>query len=154
MTSVRLPVSLALLLALLLAAGPTLAQDGLANRFTMQKTENGFVRLDTQTGEMSLCTEAEGGIVCRMAADERRAFEEQFASLSGRVAALEALADIDGRQSPMIAPPDRALPDDAEIERTLGVMEKMMRGFFGMIDELRTDRERRDGGAEPAPDRT
>lgn len=151
MKSIRLPLLLALSLA---AAAPALAQDGLANRFTMQKTENGFVRMDTQTGEMSMCTEANGEIVCKMAADERHAFEEQLARLSARVAALEKNAAGDGLQPSMIAPPESALPDDAEIERTLGVMEKMMRGFFGMVDELRKDFDKDEAAREPAPDHT
>ena len=151
MKSIRLPLALSLSLV---AATPSLAQDALANRFTMQKTENGFVRMDTQTGEMSLCTEANGEIVCKMAADERHAYEEQIAALSRRVTALEKTVSGDGLQPSMIAPPYGVLPDDAEIERTLGVMEKMMRGFFGMVDELRKDFDKDEAAREPAPNHT
>lgn len=151
MKFIRLPLLLALSFS---AAAPALAQDGLANRFTMQKTENGFVRMDTQTGEMSMCAETDGEIVCKMAADERHAFEDQLARLSARVAALEKKAAGDDLQPSMIAPPDSALPDDAEIERTLGVMEKMMRRFFGMVDEMRKDFDKDAAPREPAPDHT
>jgi hypothetical protein len=75
-------------------AGPAFAQEPVANRFTLEKTGNGFVRMDTETGEMSICTEREGQLVCRLAADERRAFEETLSDLSDRVAALEQRLDI------------------------------------------------------------
>jgi hypothetical protein len=73
---------------------PAFAQEPVANRFTLEKTGNGFVRMDTETGEMSICTEREGQLVCRLAADERRAFEETLSDLSDRVAALEQRLDI------------------------------------------------------------
>ena len=62
-------------LALLISA-QAFSQEPIANRFTMEKTENGFVRMDTLTGEMSICSEKADQLVCRLAADERRAFEQ------------------------------------------------------------------------------
>ncbi len=72
---------------LLLPANPEVqAQQG---RFVMERTEGGFVRLDTFTGEMSVCNESDGQIVCRMAADERRALEEEIDLLEERITELE-----------------------------------------------------------------
>lgn len=136
-----------------LGAVPTVAQEPIANRFTLEKTENGFVRMDTQTGEMSICSEKEGQLVCRLAADERRAFEETLSDLSARVAALEQRLKIET----LDVKPD-GIPDEAELDRALNAMNKMMRGFFGMVEELRKEF---DEGAEnpgvpsqPVPDRT
>ena len=39
---------------------------------------NGYVRMDTQTGEMSICEEKSGQLVCKMAADERTAFQDEI----------------------------------------------------------------------------
>lgn len=127
-----------------------LAQEPATHRFIMEKSESGFVRMDVQTGEMSICTEQSGQLVCKISADERRAFEESLSELSGRVADLEARLDAldqsDG--SPGVA-------DEAELDRALGTMEEVMRRFFGMVDELRKNYEDGPGvPPEPVPDRT
>jgi len=145
----RLAMLSASALAVLMSA-QAFSQEPAANRFTMEKTENGFVRMDTQTGEMSICTEKAGQLVCRLSADERRAFEETLSDLSARVAALEQRLDA-------IAPPAKGadIPDEAELDRAIGAMEKMMRRFFGMVEELQKDfGDSPKAPPEPVPDRT
>ncbi|MBU4531197.1 MAG: hypothetical protein KUA43_13625 [Hoeflea sp.] len=134
----------------LMMSAPANSQEPIANRFTMEKTENGFVRMDTLTGEMSICAEKAGQLVCRLSADERRAFEETLSDLSARVAALEQRFDT-------VAPPSgmNDIPDEAELDRALGAMEKMMRRFFGMVEELQRDFDDKPTiPPEPIPDRT
>lgn len=138
--------------AVIVAAAPASAEDGLSNRFTMEKTENGYIRMDRQTGEMSLCVEQAGQLVCKLAADERRAFEEALSDLSARVAALEELAARESRN--FSVQPRETLPDDEEIERSLTIMEKTMRRFFDMFDELRKDLDQDKDKAAPPPSRT
>lgn len=99
-------------------------------RYRMEKTETGFVRLDTLSGEISLCREQEGQIVCRMAADERAAFEKELDLLTRRVEALEK----GGATAQTGAKP--ALPTDEEIDRTMTIMEKMMQRFMGIVKNL------------------
>ena len=133
----------------LLVSGQALSQEPIANRFTMEKTENGFVRMDTQTGEMSFCTEQAGQMVCRMAADERRAFDDALADLSARV------SDLEFRLNAITPPAGVEIPDEAELDRAIGVMEKMMRRFFGMVEELKKDFDDQPTvPPEPIPDRT
>jgi hypothetical protein len=117
-------------LAMLLMPLPGLAQEP---RFTLQETAGGVMRLDRQTGAMSLCTHEGGNLVCRMAADERAAYEEELARVEKRVAALEE------RVSHMR--PD-TVPDEAEIERSLSLMERFLRSFMGIV---------RDFTGEPEP---
>jgi exonuclease VII small subunit len=129
--------SLPVIVAATLLAGSAHAEG--EGRYRMEKTEGGFVRLDTTTGEVSLCREQDGQIVCRMAADERAAFEKELDLLTKRVEALEkggatALSD---------AKP--ALPTDEEIDRTMSIMEKMMQRFMGIVKNLE------DGEEETAP---
>ncbi|WP_152599510.1 hypothetical protein [Hoeflea sp. BAL378] len=134
----------------LLMSGPAVSEEPIANRFTMEKTENGFVRLDTLTGEMSICTEKAGQLVCRLSADDRRAFEESLSDLSARVTELESRLDL-------MDPPSAIAkaPDEAELDQALDAMEKMMRRFFGMVEELQKDFEEQPKvPPEPIPDRT
>jgi hypothetical protein len=65
------------------------AQQPSQDRYSLERSESGFVRLDRQTGAVTLCTEAEGTLTCRMAADERAAYDEDLARLEKRMEALE-----------------------------------------------------------------
>ena len=154
MPNYRLSAVLAVLAGL---AGPALAEDALANRFQMEKTENGIVRLDTVTGAMTLCVEKDGAIVCapgsRPPADVDQA---RIADLEARIVALEArLEELQAKSSsPDSSAEPGTFPDDAEIDRAVGAMQKFMRGFFGMVDELRKDFEPEEPQTDPAPQRT
>ena len=127
------------LIAGVAALGPVAAQD--ASRYTMERTDDGFVRMDRDTGEVSICRESGEDIVCRLAADDRKAFEEQLDALSDRVAALEERIG-DGAASD--------LPNEEEIDRAMGIMETFMRRFFGIIQDLNRDL----GGTENGDTRT
>jgi len=115
------------------------AQDADPSRFQLERTESGFIRLDRETGAVSLCREAEGNLVCRMAADERAAYEKELDLLGERVTALEKRLDS-----------QNALPGEAEIEQSLSIMERFMRRFMEIIEGFTTERD----NAEPAPQRT
>ncbi|WP_099867871.1 hypothetical protein [Pararhizobium haloflavum] len=123
---------------------PALAQD--ANRYTMNPTDDGYVRLDTMTGEVSICRERGEQMVCQLAADDREAFERQLDSLEDRVAALESAIGDGARDGD-------ALPTDEEIDRTMGIMETFMRRFFSIVEDLNRDFDGEEN-SEPAPDRT
>jgi len=129
--------ALPLTFAALLLAGSAHAEG--EGRYRMEKTEAGLVRLDTVSGEISLCREQEGQIVCRMAADERAAFEKELDLLTKRVEALEK-----GATSGLTAAKP-SLPSDEEIDRTMSIMEKMMQRFMGIVKNLE------DGEEEAAP---
>lgn len=109
---------------------PLHAEEVSPGRYSMQKAETGLARLDTETGEVSLCRENNGELVCRMAADERAAFERELDLLTKRVEALERAVE----SGETARKPD--LPDDEEIDRAMGIMEKMMRKFMEIAKEL------------------
>lgn len=121
--------------------------DGVANRYQLEKTEKGYVRLDTQTGEMALCVEKDGKLSCRVADDERAALGDRIDALEKRVTALEQNGSGHREET-------TRLPDDAEIEKTLGIMEKFMRGFFDIAKELRDENKPSEATPGPQPDRT
>ena len=118
--------TLAAVLVLLLTVPTAFAQEGDEARYQLQRTDNGYARIDTRTGEVSTCIERGEQLVCRMAADERSALMEEIAALEERVVVLE--------ESPM----GGALPTDEEVDRAIGAMERMMRGFLGIVREQAT----------------
>ena len=127
---------------LLLVPAPSLAQEAADARFTLERTESGFVRLDRETGAVSLCRDQDGTLTCRMAADERAAYEKELELLTGRITALERRLDA--------LPSSKALPAEAEIEQGLSVMERFMRRFMEIIEEFTSERH----NPEPVPQKT
>ncbi|MFN7026695.1 MAG: hypothetical protein ACK4QP_19710 [Pseudorhizobium sp.] len=131
-----------LLLSMMLMPGLAFAQEAEGQRFQLERTENGLVRLDRQSGAISLCREENGALSCRMAADERAAYEQELELLEKRVTALE--------ERLKEGAPSRDFPGEAEIEQGLSIMERFMRRFMGIIEEFTNEREQQ----EPAPSRT
>lgn len=134
------PISLMaapLISAMACGAIPALAQDADTNRFSLEKTESGFVRLDRKTGALTLCQEKDGTLTCRMAADERAAYEEELDRLEKRVVAIEKKL---GEGQPL-AKSGENLPSDEEVERSIGIMERFMRSFFGLVEEFKQQEE-------------
>jgi len=138
--------SVVLLLAL---ATASLAQE--ADRYRLERTDNGLVRMDTVTGEMSICQEREGRLVCRMAGDERAAFEQELERLQASVQALEKrVSELEGAQAGHKEPSQLS---ESEFEQTMSYMERFFRRFIGIVKDL--DQELRKDEPEPAqPQRT
>lgn len=135
MRTMPMPTTFLLIIATGLAA-PALAEDTDVARFALEKTDGGFVRLDRKTGALTLCQENDGTLTCRMAADERAAYEEDLARLEKRVEALEKSLST-GRPLANAEP----LPSDEEVERSIGIMERFMRSFFGLVEEFKQQEE-------------
>lgn len=109
-----------------------------ASRFQLERSGDHFIRLDRQTGAMSICQDKDGALACRMAADERAAYDDELDRLSQRVTALE--------QGGLI---QRALPSDAEVDRSISIMERMMKSFMGMVKEFQAEEN-----TNPLPQKT
>ncbi|KQV84031.1 hypothetical protein [Rhizobium sp. Root1220] len=122
---------IALSLAVFLLPIAAYAAEPDASRFQLERIGDHFVRLDRQTGAMSLCEEKDGSLVCRMAADERAAYEDELDRLSRRVTALENKSIV-----------NKALPSDAEIDRSIRIMERWMRSFMGIVREFQSEDQR------------
>lgn len=122
------------------------------NRFQLERTEHGVVRLDMATGAMTLCRDDDGTLVCRMQPDERAAFERELGHLEKRIAALEEKLS---RAPPAAGsnsagyPSSGTLPSDAEVERSLSIMEKFMRSFMTIIGEFEEQKKTGQSPADP-----
>lgn len=165
--------------ALALAIGltvPAAAQSkSFLGRYTMYKAEDGFIRLDTQTGEVSLCQKAAATWNCAPMGDDEQKLKNRIAELRDRNTALEAevrslksaLASRDGAQ-----PDDRyserpdadggppggrqqfRLPTEEEVDKALDYFERMLRKFQDRLQRLEKGApppKQGDGGqAQPA----
>lgn len=113
-------------------AGMTATIAAEAGRFVMEPMGEGFVRMDTQTGEMSVCKMDGDEVICRLGADERSALLDAIDELEGRVAILERRLNAGAGDAIM----RDGLPDPEEFERGLGYMEEFMRRFMGIVNEM------------------
>ena len=130
-----------LLPAALLLSTPGSAAEPDTTRFQLERSGDHFVRLDRQSGAMSICQDQAGNLVCRMAADERAAYDDELDRLSERVTKLEKTVASNKGSS---------LPSDADVDRTLGIMQKFMRGFMGMAKEFQSEQP----DTKPLPQKT
>jgi hypothetical protein len=121
--------------ALLLAGLVGSASGEEVERYRLEKTENGYVRMDTATGEMSICEERTGQLVCKTAADERAAFQDEIDRLQAKLDGIEGrVAKLEER-----AIPEALLPSDEEVDKSLDIMEKFFNRFMGMMKQLDKD---------------
>lgn len=130
------------------AAAPVHAQE--TARYQLEKTANGYVRMDTQTGAMSTCEDKSGQLVCRMAADERNAAMDEIDRLNRSIDDLgERVTRL---ENSLTAKLESSLPSEEEFNKTMSYMERFVRGFFGIVKDMEKD----NGGdaGKPLPQKT
>ena len=141
------------LLALAAAAGgpaalaQTAVPDSENGRYTFNQVADGMLRLDTRTGQVSLCAKKDAGFACNTVPDERTALENEIARLQRENGALKK--DMLARKLPLpsgVAGAPSAeqqrelnlkvpLPSDAEIDRVMSAFEKMWRRLVDMMQK-------------------
>ncbi len=134
------------LVAPVLTASGAMAQE--SGRYRLEQTETGYVRLDTKTGAISVCTEqSQGQMVCKMATEDREAYENDLADLQDRVKVLEdRLAAIDQKGSSNTA---SGLPSEQEFEQSMSYMERFMRRFMDIAKSFDSEPEKPSNQAMP-----
>jgi hypothetical protein len=131
--------------AMALGVAASAAQDDEGGRYALERSADGYVRMDKETGEMSICQERSGQLVCKLAADDRQAFESEMDRLQSSVDALEK------RVTALEGSPSKGLPSEEEFDKTMTYMQRFFRGFMDIVKEW--DRELR-GPEETTPQRT
>ena len=125
------------LLGSCLIASCALAQTATENgRYSMTPVEGGFLRLDTRTGEVSMCRPAGDNVQCRAAPDDVAALQSEIDRLAIENAEMKSRL---AAQSPATPPASRSRE---EMDRAFDYAERFMRR---MMRVLRDD---------PPPDRT
>ncbi|MGF7008062.1 hypothetical protein [Aminobacter sp. BE322] len=138
-----------LLVPLLAGLGMGNASAAEVQRYQMEKTEKGYVRMDTQTGEMSICEDRDGQLVCKLAADERSALQDEIDRLQTELKDLDQrVVKLEGSLAQKF---ESTLPSEEEFEKTMGYMERFFRSFLGIVKDFENEKT---GKPAPAPDRT
>lgn len=126
---------LLLIMVVFLSATTAFAAD-VPGRYTLAPSANGFVRLDTQTGQVSECTGAAAALVCKSTPDERAAMQTEIDRLQAQVEALKSPAPLTatGQSAPEIN-----IPSDKDVDKAFNFMERMIKRFKGLIEEMRKE---------------
>lgn len=149
--------------AALLPALPAAAQDRPPDRengrYSLNQVDEGYLRLDQQTGRLSLCTRRNIGWACYPVPDERTALEEEIARLQRDNAALKKQMLAQGMPLPGVKPapaspspakPEIAKPDagadssikvpsDADLDKAMATVEKIWRRLVEMVQRLQKE---------------
>jgi cell division protein FtsB len=92
---------------------PALAQDGaqpnVPGRYSFNRVDDGFLRLDTTSGQVAFCSPHTAGWACLAAPEDRAALEKEIARLQDEVASLkQEIANL--REPPPPRPPADVTP--------------------------------------------
>ncbi len=139
---------------LLPAAADTTKPDAVGGRFTMHQADGGYLRLDTQSGQMSMCARKEGRWQCEALADERAALQKDIDQLAQEnrdlKTAVKRLEDMVGVGDPAGSDkradkgfggsgPKMQLPTEEDVDKALSYAQRMLKKFKDKIKELGED---------------
>jgi hypothetical protein len=117
--------------------------EGSDSRYTFHRVDDGYVRLDGRTGQVSMCVQRPIGWACQAVPDERAALEAEIERLQGESAALKK--ELIARNLPLPGaarpepPPRLQLPNDADLDKVVTFFEKIWRRFVEVIVTLQKD---------------
>ncbi|MFG1372610.1 hypothetical protein V5F32_10585 [Xanthobacter oligotrophicus] len=137
-----------------LAAAPAMAQgapqgtaqaapsaETSAPRFAFAPVEGGALKLDRETGRVSLCAKRPSGFTCEAVPDTRDAYEAEIARLKAEVDSLRRAAGLAPQPLPpqpgAPVPPPGAAPNATDLDQAFAYAERFYRRLKGLIDELR-----------------
>jgi hypothetical protein len=125
MRAISMTAGLLLVAAPLAGAAAQDASSPADGRYAMTPAPNGFLRLDTRTGAVSLCAVSGETVACRAAADERAALQDEIDRL------MRENADLRGQTAQSRS--RYGIPSDRDIDRALGVGGRFMKRFMQML---------------------
>lgn len=133
------------------------AAEDAPGRYTMTPTEGGFIRLDTQTGSISMCSGREGQWACRAMPDDQKALQDRVTKLEEENRALKLenkrLEDVlglnpdkpkadaapaaPGDQAPS-APPGKGfkLPSEKDVDQAFDYFESLLKKFRERLKKM------------------
>jgi hypothetical protein len=135
--------------AAVLLTAPAAAEDAptpntAGGRYVFSKQADGFLRLDTQSGAVALCSQQPVGWACKAAPEDRTVLENEVARLQSENAALKQELLSHGLTLPsgMAPEPPAAqngessarLPSDADVDRVMAFFGRVWQRFVEAIE--------------------
>ena len=127
------------------AAPPEAGGDG---RYTFNRVQDGYIRLDTRTGQVAMCSRRTVGWACQALPDDRLVLESEIARLQGENAALKKELLSRGLGLPSGVRPEAPVgksedtsrsTGSPDVDRVLSAIEKVWRRLVEMIVNLQRD---------------
>ena len=129
-----------------------------AGRFVMQPVDDGFLRMDSETGAMSMCMRKAGAFACEAIPDDRGAAKEPAAKEQERLAAenqllraeikrleeMLGLGDKPGGERQARRGPKFELPSEEDVDKAIGYIERMVKKFRDRMKDF-------EGGSRGTP---
>jgi hypothetical protein len=136
--------------ALVYLIAPALADDETPDsdhgRYSFSKVADGVLRLDMQTGDVSVCSQRTVGWACQAAPDDRAVLENEIARLRTENAALKKDMLAHGLTLPGAATPEPPAPpvaregehtpqlgDNSDVDRMVAIAERLWHRFVDAI---------------------
>jgi len=132
------------------------AQPNVPSRYTFNRVDGGFLRLDNNSGHVAFCSPHGVGWACRVVPEDRAALEKEIARLQDEVASLkQEVAALRAPPRPPaeltksdLAPPTAGKSEDAaklreDIEQARVAIENTWRRLVDMIVAFQKDMMRK-----------
>jgi len=117
-----------------------------AGRYSMSPADGGFVRLDTQTGAMSLCVKKGDQWSCELMADSQQALRTENGklaaenkSLKEQLKGMEEVFGLNDEKKPSDGTGPSAelkLPSEEDVDHAFDYLERMMKKFRERMKKL------------------
>lgn len=125
-------------------------------RYAFSRVDGGFLRFDSVSGQVAMCSQRSTGWVCQAVPDDRAALDSEIARLQGEVTQLKAeVAALRPPLGPPRPPAELAprsdgtksgglkLPTDEDIKWARAAIENIWRQFVDMVAEFQKDMQRK-----------
>ncbi len=134
-------IGAALLVALAGSAVANAPEGDRTGRFTLQPIDGGFLRMDTVTGDVSLCAKKGTSVACEPVNDDRDLQKElsrlntENKALKAEIKRLEEVFDKDqGR--PTSRAPKFEIPTEEDVDKALTYLERMFKKFRDKLKDF------------------
>ena len=117
------------------------------SRYSFHRAEDGDLRLDVRTGQVSLCSRRQVGWACQVIPDDRAILETEIGRLQSENGALKkallsrGLALRTGVSAPQSAakPPPKPQSRENDLDRVMTLVETMWHRLVEMVANLQRD---------------